>query len=151
MDAPLAPPLVLVVDADPRLRLRAVAALAGLFEVDPLAIGDDALRRARARRPNLVLFAMDRGNADEVLRMCRTLRTDVRPIDRVAVYARGRPPRPVDVVMEAWRADGYLAGDPDGPTLRAFAEAVVRGERPVRIPEGGEGVLGRIVGRLRRG
>ena len=149
MDALLATPHVLVVDESPRVRLRAVAALAGPFEVEPLPTGEDALRVARARRPELVLFAIHRANADDVLRMCRTLRTDVRPIERVGVYAVGRPPRPADVVMEAWRADGYLAGEWDGAALRAFVEAVLRGERPVRLPPADDGVLGRLVGRLR--
>ncbi len=149
MDARPAKPRVLVVDDGPRFRLLVVAALSGAFDVFSLTPGDDPLRTARARRPDLVLFAMDRQNADDVLRACRTLRTDVRPIDRVAVYAHGRPPRPVDVVVDTWRADGYLAGELDPPGVRAFAEAVLRGERPVRVPEARSGTLGRLVDRLR--
>lgn len=150
MDARRPQPQILVVDASPRFRLRVVSALTGPFQVESLPGGDDALRVARARRPELVLFAMDRANADDVLRMCRTLRTDVRPIERVAVYAHGRPPRPVDVVIDGWRADGYLAGDLDAPALLAFAEALLRGERTVSVPEAADGILGRLADRLRR-
>ncbi len=149
MDASLIRPRILVADDSPRLRLLVVAALSGRFDVFPLPPGEDPLRAARSRRPELVLFAMDRQNADEVLRACRTLRTDVRPIDRVAVYAAGRPPRPADVVTEAWRADGYLTGDIDADGVRSFVDAVLRGERPVRVPRARAGGLGRMVERLR--
>ena len=74
-----------------------------------------------------------------------------RPLERVAVYVRGRPPRTAEQVCETWRADGYLAGEFDGPALLDFAEAVLRGERPVRIPDVTASPLARLVGRLRRG
>lgn len=142
-------PRVLVVDENPRRRLLVVAALAPRFDVHPLPAGEDPLRTARGRRPELVLFALDRANADDTLRFCRTLRTDVRPIEHVAVYADGRPPRPAEVVTEAWRADGYLAGAFGGDEVLAFAEAVLRGERPVRLPATSDGVLSRLRDRLR--
>lgn len=144
-------PRVLVVDDRPRDRLHVVAALAGRFDVFPLPTGEEPLRAARARRPDLVLLSLGGGGADEALRVCRTLRTDVRPIDRVAVYARGRPPRPAEAVRDTWLADGYLAGEFDGPAIVAFVEAVLRGERPMHRTEGGESALARLVGRLRRG
>lgn len=141
---------MLVVDDYPRDRLRVVAALAGRFDVFPVPSGEDPLRAARTRRPDLVLLSLAHGAADTALRACRTLRTDVRPIGHVAVYARGRPPRAVEHVCETWRADGYLAGNFDGPALLAFAEAVLRGERPVQVPDVSVNPLARIIGRLRR-
>ncbi|MDP2315808.1 MAG: hypothetical protein Q8P41_23125 [Pseudomonadota bacterium] len=143
-------PRVLVVDDRPRDRLHAVAALAERFDVYPLPSGEDPLRAARARRPELVLLSLSRGGVDEALRVCRTLRTDVRPIERVAVYARGRPPRTAEQVCDDWRADGYLAGDFDGAALLAFVEAVLRDERPVRLPEPSANALMRLWGRIRR-
>ena len=140
-------PRVLVVDATPNQRLRVVAALSSAFEPLPLGDGEDPLRVARAKRPDLVLFALDRADVDQVLRFCRTLRTDIRAIERVAVYTRGQPPRPVTTILETWRADGVLAGDV-GP-IAEFAESVLRGERPVRVVEAG--ALGRLVARLRGG
>lgn len=140
---------MLVVDDHPSDRLRAVAALAGRFDVIPLPTGEDPLRAARGHRPELVLLSLGHGAADGALRACRTLRTDVRPIEHVAVYVHGRPPRTVQQVCETWRADGYLAGDFDGPALLAFAESVLRGEAPVRVPDVSAGPLARLVGRLR--
>jgi DNA-binding response OmpR family regulator len=128
-----------------------VSALTSRFEVFPLPPGDDPLRAARARRPDVVLLALSRAAPDEALRLCRTLRTDVRPLDCVGIYVRGRPPRTAEQVCDIWRADGYLAGTFDSFGLLAFAEALLRGERPVLLPpEGGEGALGRFVDRLRR-
>ncbi len=144
-------PRVLIADDVPRQRLLTVAALAPHFEVFPLPEGDDPLREARARRPELVLLSLSRTAPDAVLRICRTLRTDIRPIERVAVYTAGRPLRSVEQVCEVWRADGYLAGDFDGADLVSFVEAVLRGERPVRAPNrGGSGLLSRWVARARR-
>lgn len=140
-------PRVLVVDATPNQRLRVVAALSSTFEPLPLADGEDPLRTARAKHPDLVLFALDRADVDQVLRFCRTLRTDIRPVGRVAVYTRGQPPRPIETILETWRADGVLAGAVD--EIASFSEAVLRGERPVRVVEGGP--LGRLIGRLRSG
>jgi CheY-like chemotaxis protein len=139
-----------VVDESPRHRLAAVAALSPRFDATPLPHGEDPLRVARARRPDLVLLALQRGAPDDGLRLCRTLRTDVRPIERVGVYVRGRPPRSVDQVCDVWRADGYLAGECDGVAIVAFAEALLRGERPVTLPEPAEGTFERLVGRFRR-
>lgn len=144
-------PRVLVVDDRPKDRLHVVAALAGRFDVFSLAVGEDPLRVARARRPDLVLLSLGGSGVDELLRVCRTLRTDVRPIGRVAVYARGRPPRAAAPVRDTWLADGYLAGEFDGPAIVAFAEAVLRGEGPVRLPEAAGSPLARLVDRLRRG
>ncbi len=151
MEVRRARPRVLVVDDRPRDRLHVVAALAERFDVFPLPTGDDPLRTARARRPDLVLLSLGGGGADEALRVCRTLRTDVRPIDHVAVYVRGRPSRPPGPVRDTWLADGYLAGDLDPPAIVAFVDAVLRGEHPVHHPVGTGSPLARLVGRLRRG
>lgn len=140
---------MLVVDDDPRRRLLVVAALASRFDVIPLPSGEDPLRAARARRPELVLFALTRARSDETLRYVRTLRTDVRPIEHVGVYAEGAPPRPAPVVMETWRSGGYLAGDLDPTTLLGFAERVLSGDDPVRVPDPPASRFGRLVERLR--
>jgi DNA-binding response OmpR family regulator len=149
MEVRPARPRVLVVDDRAPDRLHVVAALAGRFDVFPLPTGDDPLRAARARRPELVLLALGRGSVDDTLRICRTLRTDVRPIAHVAVYARGRPPRTAEQVCGTWCADGYLAGPFEGPALLAFVDAVLRGERPVHLPEAAPSPLSRLVNRLR--
>lgn len=147
MEPRTARPRVLVVDATPAQRLRVVAALSAGFEPAALADGEDPLRTARAKRPDLVLFALDRADVDQVLRYCRTLRTDIRPIERVAVYTRGQPPRPSETILETWKADGLLAGTVD--EVADFAWAVLRGERPVRVAQ--TGPLGRLIGRIRSG
>ncbi len=139
---------LLIVDDDPRRRLVVVSVLSRRFDVFPLPGGEDPLRAARSRRPDLVLFALDKRNVDDVLRYCRTLRTDVRPIDRVAVYTTGRPVRTTEIVCDLWRADGHLAGVIDGARIDAFVDALMRGERPVSLPPDG-GVFGRVLDRLR--
>lgn len=139
---------LLVVDDDPHRRLIVVSVLARRFDVFPLPGGEDPLRAARTRRPDLVLFSFDRKNVDEVLRWCRTLRTDVRPIDRVAVYCSGRPVRPAEIVCDLWRADGYLAGDIVAQRVDTFVDGLMRGERPISLPADG-GMLGRVFDRLR--
>ena len=144
-------PRVLIADNLPRQRLLAVAALAPHFDVFPLAEGEDPLRVARAQRPELVLLSLSRAAPDGVLRICRTLRTDIRAIEQVAVYTVGRPLRSVEQVCDVGRADGYLAGAFDSADLLSFVEAVLRGERPVRVPDGAaDGVWSRWVARARR-
>lgn len=143
-------PRLLLVDEVTARRLRVAAALTGAFDVITASDGEDPLRVARSSRPDLVLVAVHRAHPEASLRLCRTLRTDVRPVRRVAVYdARARPAE-AEAVMGPWLADGYLTGSRFDEIL-AFAEAVWRGERPVRNVGPAPSALARLAGRLFRG
>lgn len=140
----------MLVEPEVARRLEAVAALASRFDVIPVGEGEDPLRVARARRPDLAVLFVRARRADATLRLCRTLRTDVRPIARVGIVDRTGDPSPAAQAMGHWMADGYLAGAVPVADLVAFVDAVWRGERPVRLEAPAPGPLGRLLARLRR-
>ena len=127
-------PRLLLIDDDTPRRLELTSILSARCDVQPAGYADDPLRLARTGRPEIVLF-VTRGRAPEAtLRLCRSLRTDVRPIRAVALAEAGPRPRGAFVAMELWMATGYL-GLPAGPEqLLPFIEALLRGERPQVAP-----------------
>lgn len=143
-------PRLLIIDDDVARRLEYTSALAGRFDAWPLADGEDPLRAARVRRPDLALVALSRRDVEAGLRLVRTLRTDTRPVPRVGVLEAGPRPRGAFVCMELWMADGWLGLPATGAEVVEFALAVHQGERPVRTgaTEGG-GRLARLVSRVR--
>ena len=87
-------PVILVVDDDPPILLLMKSVLQEFgFEPVPAAHGGDALERARARRPNLIL--LDRNmpgmNGDDVL---RELRADERLSSVPVIILSGSPIEP---------------------------------------------------------
>lgn len=142
-------PRLMLVEPDVARRLEAVSALASRFDVVPVAEGEDPLRVARTRRPDIAVLSVQARRPDVSFRLCRTLRTDLRPVGRVGIVDRTGRPRPPGQVLDLWLADGYLAGEPGADEVVAFVEAVWRGERPVRCEEPRLGPLARLLGRLR--
>lgn len=143
-------PRLLVIDDHPARRLESTATLAPLFDAFPLAHDEDPLRAARTRRPDIALVTLARRDAEAGLRLVRTLRTDPRPVPRVGVLEHPPYARGPWVAMELWMADGWLGLPADAAALRAFTEALWRGDRPVRRPPAPErGALGRLLDRLR--
>lgn len=145
-------PRLLLVDDDTARRLEFTAALSAGWDVHPAGLDDDPLRLARGLRPGVVLLALEKARSEQVLRLCRTLRTDLRPIERVGIYEGGSRRRGSWIAMELWMADGYLGLPTDPATLSAWVDALVRGERPNQGPSREEGgALGRLRSLLRRG
>jgi CheY-like chemotaxis protein len=143
-------PRLLLIDDVASRRLLAVSALASRFEVISAMDDEDPLRVARTSRPDVALIAVHRRNPDASLRLCRTLRTDVRPIRPIGLYDGNRRPQPAEQVTRAWLADGYLVGEVTGPDLVEFVDALLRGEQPVRSLGAPPSALGRLVRRLTR-
>jgi DNA-binding response OmpR family regulator len=139
-----------LVDDEPARRLELTAALTTRWDVHPLSLADEPLKAARAERPDMVLLAMRSRSSDAVLRLCRTLRTDVRPIFRVGVYEEPARARGPWIAMELWMADGHLLLPTDAETFAAWAEAVWRGERPAQGAAAQGGGVGRLLRRLAR-
>jgi DNA-binding response OmpR family regulator len=145
-------PRLLLVDDDHARRLEFTSALSARWDVQPVGLDDDPLRLARSLRPPVVLLALEKARSEQVLRLCRTLRTDLRPIERVGIYEGGARRRGAWIAMELWMADGYLGLPTDGATLAGWVDAVVRGDRPNQAPTRDEGgAMGRLRSLLRRG
>lgn len=141
-------PRLLLVDERAARRLSAVAALSARFEVVPVGDGEDPLRAARSHRPDLAIVVVARRKPEMSLRLCRMLRTDLRPVPCVGLVDPGPTPRPAAEVQLHWLADGYLAMACSPEELLAFGDALWRGERPcVEAPPAGR--VRRMLSRLR--
>lgn len=127
-------PRMLLVDDDVPRRLELTSIFSGRCEVQPAGYADDPVRLARTGRPDVVVLTT-RGRAPETtLRMCRTLRSDVRPIRLVAIAEAGPRPRGAFVAMELWMASGYLGLPSEPERVATFIDALLRGERPQVAP-----------------
>lgn len=142
-------PRLLLVDDDIARRLELTGWLAARWDVRPATLDDDPVRLARQLRPEGALLAMDRKVSDRVLRVCRTLRTDVRAVPFVGLYEGGSRRRGAWIAMELWMASGYLGLPSDEPGVTGWVEAMARGERPSVVPARAEGALDRLRGMLR--
>ncbi len=124
---------LLLVDPDLAFRLRAVATLSVGFDVTVPAAGDDVVRLARATRPELALFASGGRLRVDAMRVARVLKTDVRIVPTIAFYSRRGESAPPRAGLTAVLVDAYLP-DAGADDLCPFAEALVRGERPMPEP-----------------
>lgn len=141
---------VLLVEHDPPTRLAATAALSGLFEVIAPAEGDDPVRLARACNPALALIGVP-SRAAEALRIARALRTDLRPIARVALLdPHGRAPARPDAPPHE-RVDGYYGVAVEPSRLQDFVTGVLAGRQPFLSGARGPGMLSRLWTRFRGG
>ena len=142
-------PRIALIDPTLSRRLAVTAALASEFDVATCPDRDDPVRFVRNVRPMLAWIGVDR--AEGARRLLQALRTDARPVARIALYdpearlatdARAAP---------ALGADGWCAIEGDAARLRAFAHDVLADRKPW-IPEQSSGVASwvrRVVGRLR--
>lgn len=142
-------PRLLLVDDDIARRLELTGWLAGRWDVRPATLDEDPVRLARQLRPEGALLAMDRKVSERVLRVCRTLRTDVRAVPFVGIYEAGSRRRGAWIAMELWMASGYLGLPSDEAGVSGWVDAMARGERPSVVPERAEGALDRLRGMLR--
>ena len=125
------PVRILLAQPDARGRLRVMSALRSRYVLLPLGPGEDPVRAMRVHRPSLVLLEVPRARSGNTLRACRAMKTDAGSPPRVALLdPRGRLRHP-QAAVESSLADGYLGVEGDDAALRAFVEAVLRGERPV--------------------
>lgn len=142
-------PRLLLVDDDLTRRLEHTARLSATWDVQPVSHSDEPLRIARASRPDVIVLTAERKQTEAVLRLCRTLRTDVRPARRVGVIEATTRPRGAWIAMELWMADGWLGLPNDGEVVAAWVEALHRGERPNVPPRPAGGPLNRLKDLLR--
>ena len=140
----------MIVDGDAAMRLRLIAALSADYELVVPSPGDDPLRVARSSRPDLVLVAAGDGARAAALRLCRVLKTDVRTVPAIGLYARHGEDFPSAAAATTALVDGFLlhAGEPE-PVL-AFAGALARGDRafPSPWPDPAPSRLRRVLTRL---
>jgi hypothetical protein len=142
------PPLLLV-DADAARRLRLITALCADYEVIVPAPGEDPLRLARGSRPEVCLLAVGGGARSPALRLCRVLKTDVRSVPAVGLYAPVDELGPSAAAVHAALADGYCASG-DSRAILAFTGRLRAGERPLPEPwpEPPRGPVRRALNRL---
>lgn len=144
-------PRLLVVDEDPARRFELTATLSARFDAWALPAEEDPLRTARNQRPDVVVVVYGGRRTDDGLRLIRALRTDTRPIERVAAIEVGARPRGGFVAMELWMADGWLALPNPPEAVEAFVGAVWRGERPKVSAVSEPGAVRRLIQRFRSG
>lgn len=119
-----------IVDNDAALRLRLIAALSADYELVVPAPGDDPLKVARSSRPDIVLIASGGGARAAALRLCRVLKTDVRAVPWVGLYARDGEAFPSEAAFVAALADGFCLVGTEVDHLVRFASALAAGTHP---------------------
>jgi hypothetical protein len=126
-------PVVVVVDGRNHRRLALVDHLRGAFVPEGLPPGPDLLRVLRGRQPSLVLILVRPWNPGEARRTCHWLKTDARPVERVALLNPDGPRLDPASVLQGDLADGYWEGDLPPAEVEAFALDVWQGRRPVVV------------------
>lgn len=121
---------LLLVEEDATWRLRLVSALSAEFDVQTVAHDEDPIKAARLHRPDLALIAVDHGRPASSLRLCRILKTDVRPVGKIALFDDRPPVFRLHEVQNIGVVDGYLAPVADADEVVELTRAVWRGERP---------------------
>lgn len=141
-------PIALLLEPEPRIRIRVVAALRGVVDVrvpeDPT---EAPVRSLRAVRPDVVLLAMGRGRLAPSLNQCRVLTTDQGSTARVGLTDRWCRLRHPAQALRRCGGHGYLGGVPTDDAIRRFALALIAGQQPVHLAPPEPGLLGRWLGR----
>lgn len=144
-------PRLLLVDDDATWRLRLVGPLSVTFDVVPVGRGEDPVKAARQSRPDLAVLAVHHARPESTLRLSRVLRTDVRPVARIALYDDRPPAFRIHEVQNNGVVDGYIAPVERPEEVVALAEAVWRGEHPfLQRGNPATGTVGRLLRRLVR-
>ncbi len=144
------PTRLMIVDSDAATRLRLIAALSADYELVVPAPGDDPLRMARSSRPDIVLVAAGGGARGVALRLCRVLKTDVRTVPAIGLYARRGEEFPSAAAAATAMVDGFCLHEGDAAALLSMARALGRGERPLPTPwpDASTSSLRRVLNRL---
>ena len=141
-------PRGLLVDPTMRDRLKVMALLTTVAEVQTPEPSDDPVRVVRHQRFSVVLVALPRLAAGRGLALCRTLKTDGASPPLVGILDPWRRLEDVSAALEESRADGYLGGRLDRAAAEAFLSELLAGGRPVHTFEP---ATRSIWGRLRGG
>ena len=141
---------ILLVEGDPATRFARLAALGGspaLLVPEP---GEDPGRAVRRLRPSTVLIGLGDGPTALALRPVRSLVNEPGAPTVAILDARDAVDDPA-ALLRGTGARGYLGAPPaDAAALRAFLEALARGETPVHRAGGPRG-LRALWRRWRRG
>ncbi len=140
-------PRVLVADFMNHRRLGLMAALQEHFAPEAPPPGANLLRHARSSQPDMVVLFVHPWRPDKALRQCRWLKTDLRPIHRVALVNLDGPPRSADRIMTGEGADGYWQGAGSNAELLGFLRQVWAGQRPQQVRASAMGLLTRLLRR----
>lgn len=124
------PPRLLLIEEDPTWRLKLGAALCARFELATVPDGEDPVKAARSHRPEIALIAVHHSRPAASLRLCRILKTDYRPVQKIALYDDRPPVFRLHEVQNIGVVDGYTAPVGTVEEVVALAEAVWRGEHP---------------------
>ena len=128
-------PRVLLVDPTMRDRLKVMALLTTVADVQTPEPSDDPVRVVRHQRFSVVLVALPRLAARRGLSLCRTLKTDGSSPPLVGILDPWRRLEDVSQAIQESMADGYLGGRVDGPVVEAFLSALLDGQRPIHTLE----------------
>lgn len=138
-------PRVLVLDSRNHRRLAVVDRLRAGFRPESLPPGADPLRHVRGNPPDLVLIFVHPWRPTRAFRICRWLKTDLRPVERVAVVNVDGPVLPPERVLEHDLADGYWQGAGTPEEWAEFAEDCLAGRRPVVVRPRPRGAMLRLI------
>ena len=140
-------PRVLVVDFMNHRRLALMDSLGSHFAPEGLPAEAELLRHVRAAQPDMVLLFVHPWRPEKAPRSCRWLKTDGRPVRRVALINIDAPRRDPASVMGREMADGYWQGPARAVELAGFAREVWAGQRPVVVKPSPLGLLARLLRR----
>ncbi len=124
---------VMLVDNDPRGRLRLVSALHDHFEVVVPDPTEELVRAVRRQRPEVVVLAMPRGRMGAVGRDCRTLKTDGRNPPAVGLTDRWCRIADPKATLSSVMGDGYLGGMVEPGDIRRWVRELSEGQSPVVV------------------
>ena len=138
-------PAAVVVDARAHRRIALIDRLRADFDPDGLQPGPEVQRALRARRPDLVLVLAVPSALGEAGRLCRWLKTDLKPVQCVAIVNQDGARQDPEAVLGRDLADGYWEGGGTPEEIAAFARDAWLGRRPV-VTRPRWGLLARILG-----
>jgi hypothetical protein len=124
-------PRVLLVDPTMRDRLKVMALLTTVADVQTPEPSDDPVRIVRHKPFAVVLVALPRLAARRGLLLCRTLKTDGASPPLVGILDPWRRLDDVSAALEESRADGYLGGRLDRVVVEAFLAELLAGRQPL--------------------
>ncbi|MBN1334643.1 MAG: hypothetical protein JXB39_01650 [Deltaproteobacteria bacterium] len=139
-------PHAAVVDARAHRRLALLDRLRAEFEPDGYPPGPEIHRTLRARHPDLVVLVAAPSALEGTFRLCRWLKTDLKPVERVVIVNMDGVHRDPAGVLGDVLADGYWEGGGTAEEIAAFVREAWLGRRPVAVRPR-RALLARILGR----
>jgi len=129
-------PLVVIVDADDRLRHTLKGPLAGRgFDVTEAVDGDGALRAVRARRPHLLIVGSPRDGSGDGIEIVRRVRACDRAVPIVLLAGESSEARAIDALRAG--VNDYLKHPVSADQLLESVDRCLGDRRPAPTPSKG--------------